>query len=124
MALRLYFLALVVILAAVSSSILASTLPRGDCVERSLCYHSTDCCSGCCEDNQCITLENSTSTRQCSDHKVARDCSTLKCQEGQECQQETRYCLIAPCPQPLPKCVESSGKLPTEKTAVPLPVNF
>ncbi|XP_059488174.1 uncharacterized protein LOC132203997 [Neocloeon triangulifer] len=116
--------ALVVILLVAVNSVLSSTLPRGDCVERSLCYHSTDCCSGCCEENQCVKPENFATVNQCSDHKVARDCSTLKCPQGQECQQETRYCLIAPCPQPLPKCVESSGKVLIEKSPVPLPVQF
>ncbi|KAF4525680.1 hypothetical protein B566_EDAN010671 [Ephemera danica] len=94
-------------LALVCQLVITATI-RPDCVERSLCYHSTDCCS--------------TTGEQCADANVARNCSTLTCPADQECEHEMRFCLIAPCPQPLPKCVRK--KTQQQENDVPLPVQY
>ncbi|XP_046382266.1 uncharacterized protein LOC124153207 [Ischnura elegans] len=131
----IYLMALVALASAASLTTersYNSTAVTSNCVRQSLCYHSLDCCFGCCIESQCVE----DAATPCPDAEVARNCSTMECGGAdEECVQEPRFCLLpppeGPCPQPLPHCRprrlkphDAEGRKGVRPTLPPLPVQY
>ncbi|EPB75933.1 trypsin Inhibitor like cysteine rich domain protein, partial [Ancylostoma ceylanicum] len=89
----------------VSLSVLASTFTQG-CTKQCI-IDVCQCKQGYIRDanKKCIPVE------QCPKVTPEETCATKKCPPGTVCEQETIFCIRAPCPQPKPQCVKKEPAL-------------